>query len=38
MTKDKELKKKRIRKTIVVLSVLIVLIIGISIAARFLNN
>lgn len=38
MTKDKELRKKRIRNTFVVLLILIILTVGISIAARFLNK
>lgn len=38
MTKDKTLKEKRIKTTIIVMSILIILIVGISVAARFLNN
>lgn len=37
-TKDIDLKKKRIKNTIIVLSILIVFIVGISVAARFLND
>ena len=37
-TKDKTLKEKRIKTTIIVMSILIILIVGISVAARFLNN